>query len=201
MPTAPAKSRLRRLLIALAITALVAAAYHIAEYRLAGQSSVIGRIGSSARRYFVDQTPNYSKIEDGLWMGGYVEQPPAGTQAVLNLCEAKDPYEVESHRVAAIPDGPPAPSLEWLGRQVAFIESERAAGRTVYVHCYGGVSRSGMVMAAYLMRREGWSADRAIHFLQSKRQVVSPNPVFRPLLAEWERMVKGMGAGGGGTQR
>jgi hypothetical protein len=190
MAKLPAKSRLRKLVIALVVTALAAGAFHIVEYRRAGQSLMHLQIGSITRRTFVPFPPNYTKLEDGLWMGGYVEQPPKGTQAVLNLCGSKDPYQVESNRVDTIPDGPPAPSVEWLGRQVAFIESERAAGHAVYVHCAGGVSRSSMVMAAYYMHREGWTAEQAIHFLQSKRPAVNPNPAFRPLLAEWERTVK-----------
>src|SRR5256885_12042051 len=100
--------------------------------------------------------PNYSRIEDGLWLGGFVAEPPAGTQAVLNLCEAEDPYRAEFHKWEAIRDGEPAPSLDWLRAQLAFIESQRTAGRTVFVHCRNGVSRSGMVLAAYLMRRESW---------------------------------------------
>jgi len=29
---------------------------------------------------------DYALIEDGLYMGGYVDEPPPGTNAVLNLC-------------------------------------------------------------------------------------------------------------------
>src|SRR5262245_60157109 len=91
------------------------------------------------------EPPNYAEVEDGLYLGGYVPAPPQGTRAVLNLCESEDPYRVESHRWHPIPDAEPAPSLDWLRAQVTFIEAERAAGRTVYVHCRNGVSRSGMV--------------------------------------------------------
>jgi hypothetical protein len=35
---------------------------------------------------------NYSLIEEGLFMGGDVQEPPRGTRAVLNLCEQNDPY-------------------------------------------------------------------------------------------------------------
>ena len=133
------------------------------------------------------EPPNYSEIEDGLWLGGFVQEPPSGTRAVLNLCETEDPYRVESHRWEPIRDAEPAPSLEWLREQVGFIEAERAAGRTVYVHCRNGVSRSAMVLAAYLMKREGWSRDRALEFLRARRPGVRPNPAFLPLLLEWER--------------
>lgn len=66
--------------------------------------------------------PNYSRVEDGLYLGGFVPAPPPGTGAVLNLCETEDPYRAEVHRWEPIRDAEPAPSLEWLRVQVTFIE-------------------------------------------------------------------------------
>ena len=136
------------------------------------------------------EEPNYSRIEDGLYLGGRVSDPPPGTQAVLNLCELEDPYRVNSQKWEPIHDAEPVPTLDWLREQVGFIESERAAGRIVFVHCRNGVSRSGMVMAAYLMRRENWSREKALEFLRSRRPGVNPNPAFMQLLLEWERSLK-----------
>ena len=139
---------------------------------------------------YTREPPNYSRIEDGLWLGGYVAEPPSGTRAVLNLCESEDPYRVESHRWEPIRDAAPVPTLGWLRTQVEFIASEKAAGRTVFVHCMNGVSRSGMVLVAYLMEREGWSRDQALGFIRSRRPNVRPNPAFMELLLEWERAIK-----------
>jgi hypothetical protein len=86
------------------------------------------------------EPPNYSRVEDGLWLGGYVHEPPPGTRSVLNLCESEDSYRVESHRWEPIRDAEPVPKLDWLRQQVEFIESERGAGRPVFVHCRNGVS-------------------------------------------------------------
>src|SRR5262245_42383082 len=124
------------------------------------------------------EPPNYSQVEDGLYIGGYVSEPPPGTGAVLNLCESEDPYRAESHRWEPIRDAAPAPSLGWLRGQVAFIDAERAAGRTVFVHCRNGVSRSGMVVVAYYMARNGWPRDEAVAFVRSRRPGLRPNPVF-----------------------
>lgn len=139
---------------------------------------------------YTREPPNYSRIEDDLWLGGDVAAPPPKTSAVLNLCETDDPYRVEFHTWEPIRDGEPAPSVDWLKSQVDFIELHRAAGRRVYLHCLNGVSRSAMVVAAYLMRREGWTRDQALEFLRSQRPGVRPNPAFMRLLLEWER-VKG----------
>ena len=85
-----------------------------------------------------------------------------------------------------IRDASPAPSLEWLREHVAFIRTHHTAGRVVYVHCRNGVSRSVMVVAAYLMREHGLTADRALAAVKAKRDLGRPNPAFRDLLREWE---------------
>ena len=140
-----------------------------------------------ASEWYSHEPPNYSRIDDGLWLGGFVDEPPPGCSAVLNLCEAEDSYRAEAHDWSPIRDAEPAPSLDWLSERVRFIETQRAAGRGVYVHCMAGVSRSGMVVTAYLMRREGWTRDRAIGFLRTRRPSVRPNPAFMELLLEWEK--------------
>src|SRR5450759_3593068 len=98
--------------------------------------------------WYIYEPPKYSEIEDGLWMGGMVAEPPPGTQAVLNLCRAEDSFSVEVQKREPIRDAAPAPTLDWLRQQVMFIDSQRVAGRVVFVHCENGASRSGMVVAA-----------------------------------------------------
>ena len=134
---------------------------------------------------------NYAQVEEGLYLGGYVRQLPRGVTAVLNLCETEDPYRAAAHRWEPIRDGEPAPTLDWLRQQVRFIENQRGAGRSVFVHCRSGVSRSGLVVAAYLMARHGWTRDEAQTFLRSRRALVRPNPAFLPLLREWEQALEG----------
>jgi hypothetical protein len=135
------------------------------------------------------EPPNHSRIEAGLYLGGWVAAPPRDVSAVLNLCEVEDPYQAPFHRWEPIRDAEPAPGLDWLRRQVAFIEAQRQEKRGVFVHCRNGVSRSGMVVAAHLMARYGWSRDDALAFMRSRREVVRPNPAFMRLLLEWERAV------------
>ncbi|HTU21663.1 MAG TPA: dual specificity protein phosphatase [Gemmataceae bacterium] len=136
------------------------------------------------------EPPNYSQIENGLYLGGYVPEPPRDAKAVLNLCEVEDPYKVVAHRWKPIRDAEPAPTLDWLREQVEFIATQREAGRAVFVHCRNGVSRSGMVVVSYLMFRHGWSRDEALTFIRSRRPMVRPNPAFMALLREWEQSLK-----------
>ena len=134
--------------------------------------------------------PNYSRIEDGLYLGGRVQEPPSGTQAVLNLCEVEDSYQATIHRWEPIHDGAPAPRIEWLRQQVEFIDSQCRAGRPIYVHCHAGVSRGGMIVVAYEMFKHRWTRDEALAFVRTRRPVVNPNPAFMRLLLEWEQLVK-----------
>jgi hypothetical protein len=133
---------------------------------------------------------NYSLIEDGLYMGGDVGAPPPGVRAVLTLCEKEDPYRCETHVWEPIPDADPAPDLDWLRRRVEFIDAQRRAGASLFVHCRNGVSRSGMVVVAYEMYKNRWTRDEALAFVRSRRPAVRPNPAFMRLLAEWEEALK-----------
>lgn len=135
--------------------------------------------------------PDFSEITPGLYMGARVVEPPPGTAAVLNLCEIEDPY---AGRVicqwSPIRDAAPAPSLHWLREQVHFVAEQRRADRTVYVHCLAGVSRSGLVVVAYLMQERGWKRDEALAFVRRGRPSARPNPAFMQLLSEWEQALR-----------
>jgi hypothetical protein len=73
--------------------------------------------------------PNYSQINEHLYLGGDVPNQPPGTQAVLNLCELDDRYRTEIYLWGSIPDAAPAPDLDWLRRMVQFIDEQQQAGR------------------------------------------------------------------------
>jgi hypothetical protein len=136
------------------------------------------------------EPPNWSKMEDGLYLGGRVLEPPPGTDAVLNLNEIEDPYRAETHRWEPIRDSAPAPSIDWLREQVEFVEAERAAGKTVYVHCTAGVSRGAMVVVAYYMAHMGWTRDEALAFVKERRSIIRPNKAFMELLLVWEHVLQ-----------
>lgn len=133
---------------------------------------------------------NYSMIEEGLFMGGRVDGPPKGVRAVLNLSMADDATHGENYCWRPIVDGAPAPKLEWLREQVMFIDGQRRAGRAVFVHCDAGNSRSGMVVVAYVMWRDGCTRERALAYVRGKRETVRPNSAFMGLLERWEATVR-----------
>lgn len=151
-------------------------------------------LGASAllwgiERWLSREEPNYSPIEEGLYLGGFVRSPPGGTDAVLNLAEWEDPYACAVHLWEPIKDGAPAPTIDWLERMVVWVDARRRAGDNVYVHCFAGVSRSALVTAAYLMFKNSWTREQALDFLRSKRPRVRPNDAFMELLGEWETVL------------
>lgn len=133
---------------------------------------------------------NYSQIEDGLYLGGILSEPPKGVRAVLNVCETRDPYRAEFHLWEPIGDLGPAPDLDWLRAQVQFIDKHMRAGHPIYVHCRAGVNRSAMVTAAYLMWRDSLTRDEALGRIKEKRPRIGPFPVYKKFLAEWEKALK-----------
>jgi hypothetical protein len=136
------------------------------------------------------EEPNYTLIEDSLYVGGYVSKPPPGTKAVLNLCETGDPYQADVMKWEPIVDAEPVPFIDWLRQQVAFIEAQRQAGLPIFVHCRNGISRSGLVVVAYEMSKKRWTRKEALSFVRAKRPGIRPNPAFMDLLLEWENVIK-----------
>lgn len=132
----------------------------------------------------------YVEVEKGLYIGSAVDEPPPGTQAVVNLCGRPDPYQVQAVLWEPVFEAGKEPNLDWLRRVVAFIAEQRGAGRTTYVHCLAGMNRSGAAVTAYLMKEHGWGRDEALAFVQGRRSQVQPNPTLMRLLGEWEQILK-----------
>jgi hypothetical protein len=95
-----------------------------------------------------------------------------------------------SHRRFAIADrGVPEP--EEMEAILAAIDGSFAAGRTVYVHCFGGIGRTGTVIGCWLVRR-GTPGEQAIELLARWRggtpDVEIPSPETweqRELVLAW----------------
>ena len=70
-----------------------------------------------------------------------------------------------------------APSLEQLGRTWEILSNALAEGDTVFVHCRGGVERTGTVIAAFLARRDSLSLDEILRRLAQSRLRPLPHQI------------------------
>ena len=70
-------------------------------------------------------------------------------------------------------------SVQMLSDTVEYIQEE-SKERPILVHCLAGQGRTGMVLAAYLVRTKGMSTDQAV--LEVRR--LRPNSITREVQVE-----------------
>jgi hypothetical protein len=164
---------------------------------VAAATTLLGILTVGLLRLQISQTSDhlYSQIEPGVYLGSSVDRPPSGTQAVVNLCGKPDPYQVGPSLWIPIyeagTDGArEKPTLDVLRRVVGFIEDQRRADRTIYVHCMVGVNRSAAFVTAYLMKKNGTGRDQTLAFLRKRRPAVELDPMLMQLLAQWEQELR-----------
>jgi protein-tyrosine phosphatase len=98
---------------------------------------------------------DWFRIDDRLFGGSYPGEIPPGVDFVVDLTEKDElpayPRDNLEHRRLPIPDFG-VPSAPEMRRILDTIDEALAAGHTVYVHCRGGVGRTGTVAGCYLRR-------------------------------------------------
>lgn len=66
----------------------------------------------------------------------------------------------------------------------------------VFVHCFGGASRSASLVIAYLIWEKGWGYEESVGWCRERRGVVKPNIRFIGALGEWAVKCRGEREGG-----
>ena len=98
-----------------------------------------------------------------------------------------------SHTRLSIPDMC-TPSPRQMRRILDKLDEALQLGRTVYLHCYGGIGRTGTVVGCYLVRH-GMSGPQAIAQIAQWRSLTpdgwKPSPETRPqtdLVLRWAQL-------------
>ena len=94
----------------------------------------------------------------------------------LLLAQAAAAGREVTRRQWAIPDVT-APTIAQMRAILADIDDAFRAGRTVYVHCYGGIGRTGTVVGCYLVN-QGLSGAAALEMITRLRQPLPKS--YRP---------------------
>ena len=117
--------------------------------------------------------PNFGRISAALWRGAQPDEhglenlQRLGVATIINLRMPDDvaPGEPETARRLGLGyinvplHGFSGPSAAEVDRLLALIASSPAP---VFVHCEHGADRTGVIVACYRMRQEGWTTARAM---------------------------------------
>lgn len=117
-----------------------------------------------------------TEIIEGVWQSGH---PRSNEQwdAVIDLDGDQPPLENIALYVRwPIEDGP-APEHAPLVALADLVADLRRAGKQVLIHCAGGMNRSGLLVAAALVR-EGMEAQEAIALIRARRPGALNNRQF-----------------------
>jgi hypothetical protein len=98
------------------------------------------------------------------------------------------------HRRMPIPDGA-TPSVPEMARILDTIDAALEEGHTVYVHCWGGIGRTGTVVGCTLVRH-GLSGEQALTEIARLRKGTPDGHRRSPENNAQERMVRDWPAGG-----
>lgn len=88
-----------------------------------------------------------------------------------------------------MPDVPDSNIASTFSIALPFIAKGLQANETVYVHCDGGVSRSGSIIIAYLMASRGLCYDDAYMSARKVRACIRPNEGFERQIRDLESEV------------
>ncbi|MCX7046459.1 MAG: dual specificity protein phosphatase 23 [Candidatus Sumerlaeota bacterium] len=140
-------------------------------------------------------TPAWSACVNKAFTALYEE----GIRAVVSLDSDSD-FQAHAKEfgfeyfLSPIPDFS-VPSLPQVEECLRFIESNLKADKPVAVHCRAGMGRTGTILACYLIRHEGKSAQDAIARIRQMRPGSIETEEQEEFIQDYERHARGKRGG------
>jgi protein-tyrosine phosphatase len=121
----------------------------------------------------------------------------AGVRSFLDLTEAHElrPYapllielaeprgiDVQYRRMSVVDLG--VPSIGHMRAILRHIDDEIGAGRPVYVHCWGGIGRTGTVVGCWMIEHEHCGAAQVIERIADLRRLTGDRALASPQMPE-----------------
>ncbi|XP_020968955.1 protein-tyrosine-phosphatase MKP1-like [Arachis ipaensis] len=128
-----------------------------------------------------------SKVAEHIYLGGDASAKNRdilkqnGITHILNCVGFVCPEYFKAdfvYRTLWLQDSPSEDISSILYDVFDYFEDVREQGGRVFVHCCQGVSRSTLLVIAYLMWREGQSFDDAFQLVKAARGIADPNMGF-----------------------
>jgi len=133
------------------------------------------RVRAIGRRLDEKGVPNFGEVTPNLYRGGLLNTTGLKALAKMGVnivvdTHANDTSEEKQVRslgmqYVAIPWHCPWPKDEVFAKFLKLLQENK--GKKVFVHCRLGDDRTGMMVAAYRMAEEGWTADEAMNEMKS----------------------------------
>jgi predicted protein tyrosine phosphatase len=174
----------------------------------------MGKVAAKKRQRAIDEATLPRSTEDGAVISGLLYLGPVSTASNQSYLRSQQishiisvgrspsetfksidipgcaPRPLTYHRFA-LPDTVDADIRSSVHKTCKIIENAAAAGERVYIHCVAAISRSPMIVAAYLMRHRGQTLAESLANIARVRPVISPNRGFLMQLASMEVEVFG----------
>lgn len=130
--------------------------------------------GTFAKRLHLQGVSKFAEISPTLFRGGQPSDEGFANLARLGINIIVDNGRSEKNRKLAEKLGMRYISIPWIclfPKDAVFARFlkvvEENPDKKIFVHCRFGDARTGMMIAAYRMKEQGWSADEALREMQS----------------------------------
>lgn len=129
----------------------------------------------------------YLYLTDNINARDYIKLQRMGIQQILTAGIDLDPHITDEFKTFKID----VSDVENENISMYFNAANDFISRGVtLVHCRAGISRSASLVIAYLMKTRGWSLNRAMAYVKSRRGIIRPNPGFLKQLKSYEESLQ-----------